>query len=276
MVKDATAIASWNICGLPSSLPAPKQRATEFCRLLEESDLDVVNLQEVWTRALLNFIRTRLPSFGFVAWRPGIAGQPAGGLASFSRLPLGRVSYTSFRAIRPRTGAPTFRVLKALNSRLQGVLIVELADRQALIGNVHLSANRDGDWSAANRHHGFQRAQLTALHDAVRRARTSQTELTIVSGDFNISSGSTLYPQTVEHGAWRDPFAEADRPTFITELLPPGRTPHRIDYLLVSGDARKYPIMDADLLFEQPVPRPGRPPTFLSDHAALMVRIGRR
>lgn len=265
---------SLNVCGLPSSLPAPKQRATEFCRLIEESGADVVNLQEVWTPGLFAFIRARLPSYEFVGRRRGLTGGPAGGLVSFSRLPLGTVSFTSFGAIDPRAGTPVFRILKALNSRLQGVLTVEVPGRQALVGNVHLSANRDGDWSAGNRHHLFQRAQLTALHDALRRARTPGAEVTIVSGDFNISSGGPLYPHIVEHGTWRDPFAEADPPTFHAEFLPPGRAAHRIDYLLVSGDARKHPVTEAALMFGEPVSLPGHPRTFLSDHVALTARVG--
>ncbi|MEP7022566.1 MAG: endonuclease/exonuclease/phosphatase family protein [Actinomycetota bacterium] len=263
-----------NVCGLPSSLAAPRLRATEFCRQLEESRVDVINLQEVWTRQLLEVIRGRLPSFAFVAWQPGFAGQPAGGLASFSRLPLGNVSFTSLRSIRPSAGTAVFRALKAVNSRLQGVLTTELASRPVMIGNVHLSANRDGDWSTGNRHYGFQRAQLTALQDALRRGRALETELVIASGDLNIPSSSPLYPQIVEGGAWRDPFADADLPTFHPELLPSGRTPHRIDYLLVSGDAQRYPVLEAAVVLDEPVSLPGYQRMFLSDHLSLVIRVG--
>jgi hypothetical protein len=43
-------VATLNVCGLPwsrSSLPSLAKRAVEFGRRLEESGLDVVNLQEV-------------------------------------------------------------------------------------------------------------------------------------------------------------------------------------------------------------------------------------
>src|SRR5262245_23526471 len=116
MVEDTATIGivSLNVGGLPFSLPAPKQRMAELCRRIEKSDVDVVNLQEVWTHPLLAFIRGRLPSFSYGAWRPGLAGQPAGGLATFSRLPPGAVSYTSLRGTRPRAGTPLFRGLKAI------------------------------------------------------------------------------------------------------------------------------------------------------------------
>jgi endonuclease/exonuclease/phosphatase (EEP) superfamily protein YafD len=267
-------VVSLNVCGLPSSLPAAGVRAAEFCRLLEESGVHVVNFQEVWTPRLLASIRDRLPSFAFHAWRRGLAGQPRGGLASFSRLPVEGVAFTSFRGVRPAAGTPWFRGMKAVNSRLQGVLTFRLVGQRAVVGNVHLSANRDGDWSAGNRHHGFQRAQLAALHDTLRRARTTDTGVTILSGDLNIASRSSLYPLITEGGAWRDPFAPADEPTFRTELLPPGRTPHRIDYLLLRGDPRCYPVTEAALLFTEPAVSPEGRRMLLSDHLGLTAQVG--
>src|SRR4051794_22342822 len=149
MVLDAppVGVMSFNVGGLPSGLAPAKVRAVEICRLIEQSGVDVVNLQEVWTYRLLDFMRAQLPSFGSVAWRAGLAGQPAGGLVSFSRLRLAAPRFISFRGVRARAGTPLFRVAKAVNSALQGALIFEIAGHRTLVGNVHLSANRDGDWS---------------------------------------------------------------------------------------------------------------------------------
>jgi hypothetical protein len=52
----------------------------------------------------------------------------------------------------------------------------------------------------------------------------------------------------VDCGAWHDPFAEADPPTYHQNFVPPGR----------------YPVTDTALLF----PEPG-----LSDHLGLSARI---
>src|SRR2546430_7857087 len=143
-----TRIATLNVCGLPSSLDPMARRATEFCRYFEESDLDILNFQEVWGRRTLAVLRAHLPSFPYLAWRRGIAGQPAGGLATFSRLPLGAVSYRSFRGTWPAGGGVRFRARLAVNSLLQGVLTVELAGLGAVVANTHLTANKDGKWSA--------------------------------------------------------------------------------------------------------------------------------
>src|SRR5439155_6460318 len=120
-------VMSLNVCGLPSPLASLKERAAHFCRHINESDIDVVNLQEVWGGRALAVIRAYLPSYPFVAWRRGVAGQPAGGLVTFSRLPVGAVSYTSFRGARPSAGGVLFRAKRAVNSLLPGALTVELA-----------------------------------------------------------------------------------------------------------------------------------------------------
>jgi endonuclease/exonuclease/phosphatase family metal-dependent hydrolase len=251
-------VATLNVCGLPSPLRPLAERAPYFCRQLDESGLDVLAFQEVWSARALARLRTHLPSFPSVAWRRGLAGQPAGGLALFARRPLGAVSYHSFRGARPSAGSVRFRAKRAVNSMLQGVLAAELDG--FVVANTHLTANKDGDWSAGSRYHDFQRAQLDRLHGVLRRYRA-----TVVCGDFNIASGSPLYPLIVDGGAWQDPFAATDPVTYHTEFLPPGYPGHRIDYLLVRGGTATEPRV----LFDQP--DAGR--FYLSDHVALTACV---
>ncbi len=266
-------IATFNVCGLPSSLAPLPRRADEFCRRIEESDIDVLCLQEVWGRRTMAALQARLPSFPHLACRRWVAGQPTGGLATFARRPLGTVSYRSFRGAVPDRGSLRFRAKGAVNSMLQGVLAVELAGLSTVVANTHLTANKDGDWSAGNRYHTYQRRQVEMLHAALRRARTADTGLVIVAGDFNISSSSPLYPLIVDGGAWRDPFAATEPVTYHVEFLPPGSSPHRIDYLLLSGDEARYPLVDSATLFAEPLTLPGGR-MFLSDHMALTARVG--
>jgi endonuclease/exonuclease/phosphatase family metal-dependent hydrolase len=195
----------------------------------------------------------------------------------FSRLPLGAVSYRSFRGARPSAGSLRFRAKRAIQSLLQGVLATEVAGSdslRAVIANTHLTANKDGDWSADNRYHAFQRTQLGMVHTVLGKART--TELTIVTGDFNIASDSPLYPLIVDGGAWHDPFAATDPVTYHLDFLPPGSTAHRIDYLLVSGDPATFPVTGAEPLFTGPVARPDGRARYLSDHVALTARVAVR
>jgi endonuclease/exonuclease/phosphatase family metal-dependent hydrolase len=252
---------SFNVCGLPSALPPLAARATEFGRIIDESDIDVVALQEVWTRRALSTIRRALPSYPYLAWRRGLAGQPAGGLVTFSRRPFTAVSYRSYRAARAGAGSLGFRAGRAINGLLQGVLVAERAG--LAVANTHLSANHDGDWSAENRHYPFQRRQLELWQETLRRA---DQPVMVAAGDFNIASDGPLYPHIVADGRWLDPFAATDPLTYHVELLPPGAIGHRIDYLLVRGDG--VHVLECVPLFTERVGS-----TYLSDHVALTVRI---
>jgi endonuclease/exonuclease/phosphatase family metal-dependent hydrolase len=256
----ALRVATWNVCGLPSSLPPLRTRATEFCRHLDGSDLDVVNLQEVWSPVGFRAIRAGLPSFPHVAWRP------AGGLATFSRIPLTGVSFRTYGGIVPPSGGLRFRARLAFNGLLQGVLTARLAGRDTVVANTHLTANHDGTWSATNRHHAFQRAQLERLHAVVRKYRGG-AGAAVLTGDFNVASDCPLYPTIVDNGGWRDPFRATDPSTYQAAFLPPGSSTKRIDYLLVAGDAVE--VADTAVLFDRPV----EPAGYLSDHVGLSARL---
>jgi len=265
----AIRVATLNVCGLPTPLPPLAERAAEFGRQLDESDADVVNLQEVWGRRTFAVIRSHLPSFPHVAWRRGLVAQPAGGLVTFSRRPIGAVTYRSFRGATPRRGGLPFRARNAINTRLQGVLTTELSGLRVLIANTHLTANKDGDWSSANRYYPFQQAQLELLHASLPKAT-----LTILTGDFNIASDGPLYSEIVHDGAWRDPFTGSNLVTYHPEFLPAGSTGHRIDYVLVSGDEARHPVLDYAPVFTEPMIRADGRRMYVSDHVALTVRVG--
>ena len=81
-------------------------------------------------------------------WRPGLAGRPAGGLATFSRRPLRLVGYRSYKGIVPRTSGPRFRAWRGIGSAMAACSSPELPDLGLVVANTHLTANKDGDWSA--------------------------------------------------------------------------------------------------------------------------------
>jgi hypothetical protein len=254
---------TFNVCGLPSMRPPLAARTVEFCRHIEASDVDVLNLQEVFTRRSLERIRAGLPSFGHVAWRPNLAGQPAGGLATFSRRPLGRARFRSFAGVVPDRGSVRFRAKRAVNSLLQGWLAVDLSGVGVTVVNTHLTANKDGDWSSGNRYFTYQRRQLVRLHAGLPDTRTGAM---ILTGDFNLASGGPLYPLIVDSGRFHDPFADHDPATYHVQFLPGESSAHRIDYLLVRGAAA---VREVATMFDAPVDGYG----YVSDHVALTARV---
>jgi exonuclease III len=262
-------IRTLNVGGLGRPRPplVPLERRTpELCRRLEAAPVDVLNLQEVFRYRQLRVLRDHLPSYPYVGYRRGPVG-PAGGLATFSRLPLGRLRHRSFAGIAPMRGRLKFRLRRALLSAAQGLTQVELAELPVTVVNTHLTANRDGDWSPGNRFFAFQRAQLRRFNATL--ARWGRPGLTVITGDFNIASDSDHYKEITDHGHRHDPFTTSDPVTFHAAFLPPGEPAHRIDYVLLAGEAH---VLDAATLFADPVTIDGEP-YYLSDHIALTVHI---
>jgi exonuclease III len=257
---DRVRVLTLNVGALPwARVLAPiDRRARELGRRIEDSDVDVACFQEVWGRSALTALRAALPSYPHVAFRPGPLG-PAGGLAEFARSPVGTVRYASFRGLVPSGGGAAFRLARAVNSALQGVLVAAFPDLGVTVANTHLTANRDGDWSSRNRHYPFQRAQLTRLHALVDDLGPAQ----ILVGDFNVASNGPLYPLVV--GDWFDPFASSDPVTFHPAFLPAGSRSKRIDYVLVRGAT----AAGATTAFAEPVGGA----LYLSDHIGLTVRV---
>jgi endonuclease/exonuclease/phosphatase family metal-dependent hydrolase len=272
----AIAVATLNINGLPVPHPPLRpvaERAAALCARLVELRVDVLNLQEVFSYDTVRLLRDQLDgAFPHVAYGRGWR-WPAGGLVTFSRLPLGPPSYRSFAGVVPWRGSPRFRLTHTMYSALHGVSTVRLANAPVTIVNTHLSANHDGDWSPGNRHYGVQRAQLRRLNRLLARDRPRDHRLRIVTGDFNVAADSDLYPLIVGHGTRRDPFAGTDPTTFHRVFLPPGRPAHRIDFVLVEGDERRYPVLRAHTFLDAPIKRDGTT-TYLSDHVGLSATVG--
>jgi endonuclease/exonuclease/phosphatase family metal-dependent hydrolase len=263
-------VCTLNVGGLgtprPPLIPLV-QRVPELGRRLAAIAIDVLNLQEVFRYEQLRVLRDHLPAFPHVAYHRGVVG-PAGGLVTFSRLPIQRVRYRSFAGIVPNRGRLKFRIRRALLSAVQGLTVAELTGLPVTVVNTHLTANRDNDWSPGNRFFGFQRAQLRRFNATLARWR--RPGLTVITGDFNIASDSDHYAEIIDYGLRQDPFAASDPATFHAAFLPPGEATHRIDYVLLSGEAT---VLDAVPVFPKPVVV-GTAPYYLSDHIALAVRIG--
>jgi hypothetical protein len=109
-------IVSLNTRGLPLFGSALRTRYTAIADGFEQSDVDVVNLQEVLTYRHLHLLRRAMPSYR-ANFRPSVAG-PAGGLVTFTRRPAVGVRYRRFPA------APTTAALRRrarIDARLKGL-----------------------------------------------------------------------------------------------------------------------------------------------------------
>jgi sphingomyelin phosphodiesterase 2 len=200
-------------------------------------------------------------SFWQLSYRPAPTG-PAGGLVTFSRLPVSGTAYRRFGR-PPRLRDVPWSALGL--AALKGALVTRLACPGLCVINTHPVANEDGDWSEANRFYPLHRTQLAALARVVNGAAPPA----VVCGDFNVDRESSLFGRFVAETGLADAFVGACPPTFRAEYLPAGGTPRCIDFIL-TGDGVK--AESAALVFagkEPLAPAPG----YVSDHIGLRARL---
>jgi hypothetical protein len=254
-------IASLNTRGVPVTGSHLVKRYAVIGAEFDAGDVDVACFQEVLSYWHLRLLARRMPSFRYLSCRPSLAG-PAGGLATFSRLPVASTAYQGF-GIPPQ--GPGVSRLARCRAGMKGALVTRLAQPQVSIISTHPLSNRDGDWSAANRFYPLHRAQFDALIQVVRDA----SRPAVVCGDFNIDRDSALFGDFAEKTGLSDAFNGGCPATFRAEYLPAGETPHCIDFILTTGRVK---VETATVLFSDKVPLPGGP-GYVSDHVGLRARL---
>ena len=254
-------VASLNTQGIPVLASRLAARYEVIGAGFEAGDSDVVCVQEVLTHWHLRLLARRMPSFRQVSWRPSLAG-PAGGLVTFSRLPVTSTAYRGF-GVPPRVRGIAWPT--RLRAGMKGALVTHLARSQVCVINTHPVANRDGDWTEAGRFYRLHLAQLAVLARVVQDAPAP----VIVCGDFNVDRDSSLFSEFTEDTGLADVFGGECPATFRPEYLPAGKTPHCIDFILAGEGFRPE---SASVLFADEQTLPGGP-GYVSDHLGLSARM---
>ena len=256
-------VATLNTRGLPVPGSRLAVRYRAIGEAFEACDAEVVAFQEVFTYWQLRLLARRMRSFRYVAYRPAAAG-PAGGLVTFSRLPVSGCAYHGF-GFPPKAPGVSWRA--RADAGVKGVLVAQLPAPGACVVNAHPAPNRDGDWSPANRFFPLHQAQL----GVVARVVGSVTAPAVVCGDFNVARDSVLLQGLLSRTGLADAFSGQCPPTFHSEYLGPSKSAHCIDFILASPDIRAG---TTQLLFDAKQVLRGRP-EYLSDHIGLYARLHR-
>lgn len=237
-------VVTLNVSGLAYP-PYLKQRMQAIAEFFDVSDVDVLMFQEVHTYSLLRFLKNNLPSFDHGTYVRSVFG-PKGGLVMFSRLPLHGV-----------------RFVGVTNGTKKGMLITHIGTTTLV--NLHLSANKDGDWSPGNRYHAKQATQLT---DVARQIHQLPGKL-IVGGDFNVARHSDLYDTFIERTHLRDSAGSDNSPSFHMAFLPPDRMPVCIDFIFT----RDVQTVGYEHLFTERVALANGLKAHVSSHQAIHAQF---
>jgi hypothetical protein len=254
-------VASLNTRGVPLVGSRLASRYAVIGAEFDADDADVACFQEVFTYWHLRLLARRMRSFRHVSYRPGPAG-PAGGLVTFSRLPVSGTAYRRF-GIPPRARGVSWPA--RCRAAVKGALVTRLASPRLCVISTHPVANRDGDWSEANRFYRLHRAQLAILTRVVHGV----ADPAVICGDFNIDRESSLFGKFVAATGLTDAFGGACPATFRAEYLPAGETPHCIDFIL-TGDGVKAEDATATFAGKEPL---GDGLGYISDHIGLRARL---
>ena len=254
-------VVSLNTRGVPLSGSRLAERYAAIGEAVDAGDADVVCFQEVLTWWHLRLLARQMRSFGHVSFRPSLAG-PAGGLVTFSRLP---VSGTVYRGFGMPPAAPGISQAVRVRAALKGALVTRLACPGLCVVNTHPVANRDGDWSEAGRFYPLHRAQLDVLAEVARGLPAPP----VVCGDFNVDRDSAVFGRFVAAAGLADAFGGGCPATFRAEYLPAGAAPHCIDFILTGGGVKAEA---AAVVFAEMEPLPGGP-GYVSDHVGLRASL---
>jgi sphingomyelin phosphodiesterase 2 len=267
-------IATVNINGLPTFyhikgaeevLISHRVRHPAICDWFEQSDVDVICFQEVFTYRNVRLLRKGLPSYPYVAYKPFLFG-PKGALVVFSKTPLKVTGYSSFLATAGQIRRAHLPMLNVLRSALKGILVVNLDSIGLTLINTHLVYSGNGQLDQAERFHAVHMAQLDELSSRVKNHLNDKPRL-LVAGDLNVEVGA-MTAEFIQKSNLHDLFAGDDSPSFHNEFLSDLKFKSRIDFLLTSDTASA----ETSRIFTDRVQLNGEK-VFLSDHIRLVAKL---
>ncbi|MFE1290220.1 endonuclease/exonuclease/phosphatase family protein [Streptomyces sp. NPDC058751] len=227
---------------------------------LERSDHDIVCLQEVMFRRNVRLIRRAAPSYRHFACSGTVLLK--GGLVLLSRWPISRSRFVRYPMTGPVRGEFFMR---------KGAQVASVAtpDGELVVVNTHLSANRDDDWSPANRYTRIAEAELARLTELV--AGVGPSLPVAVVGDLNLPRGSAPFDAFLAAAGLRDVLAGDTRPTY--RPTPRWPSPPALDHVLVRAAAGETLTGGADLVFQDEVTLDDGRRAYLSDHYGVRARL---
>jgi endonuclease/exonuclease/phosphatase family metal-dependent hydrolase len=230
--------------------------------VLARSSYDIVCLQEVMYRRNARLLRRAAPVYRHHAYAGTV--MLKGGLVLLSRWPITRCRFVRY----PMTAPVRPELIMRKGAQ---VASVATGDGELVVVNTHLSANRDDDWSPANRYARIERAELDHLAGWI--AAIDPAPPVVVVGDLNVPRDSAVLTQFIAAAGLRDVLAGDARPTY--RPTPKFPSPPAFDHVLVRAAAGRELNGRARLVFQDAVTLADGRRAYLSDHYGVETEIVR-
>lgn len=256
---------TFNTLGTPLFAKDITKRYQKIAEILQESDLDIVCLQEIFSH-YNHFLFSRwLTRFPYRIAKLSPFGL-YGGLAIYSKVPLTFQRYHIY-TYPPGTAIPFYTRLAR-----SGILVCQLQDVPLTLATTHLTTDTVHDLTPKNKYYNLIRSQILQAAELFRETEQS----VILTGDFNTAKGSLLYKEFLQVTGAKDTFAATDKITYSPERTPyrfPAEEESRIDYIFYKEN--KDTIKPTNLIhtFVEPVSLGRGKQTYLSDHIGLSATL---
>lgn len=241
------------------------QRFRSIGQELNESNSEVIFLQEVHLYSLLFILKRKLINFPYISYKKSLYG-PLGGLVIFSKEDVKEVKYINFL----KRGS--FKNKSIISKIIRnGLLIGKLENSPFMLINTYLTANFEHNWEEKSTF--FQESQIKQIIALIQDLRSKHLDF-ILAGDFNIHKNGELYQKLITAGKLIDPFKDYTSPTQHAEFLPQSVIiPPRLDYIFLSKLNIEIKKIKASELFTEKAEIGTNKFTYLSDHIALCAKI---
>lgn len=260
-------LLSLNTYGVPFFSQNYKKRIFKIAQYFNNSSIDIIHLQEVFTYDHLFTLRRRLSRYPYFVYSPSVFG-PKGGLVTISRWPIEKISYKTFQKRGYLFDNSIIQVVM-----LKGMLLTKFKNTSVYFLNTHFTANPENNWSQESKYFSILQSQVREFHTLLQRPELTEN-VTIISGDFNIAKDSVLGSKLIKFPGLIDVFAEDISPTFHQEFIPRNKKARCVDHLFIYTNKRKFRIQNPKKIFTKKVLFDNNVKNYLSDHIAIQATIG--
>lgn len=241
-----------------------RKRFKVIGKLLNNSDADIIALQEIYTFTHLNILKKELSNYSYCYYKKFLI-APRGGVVTFSKFPMEEVEYSDFKH---KGNWYNKSFVGKMSGR--GLLITKIKGHPIYIGNTHLTQNSDEEFKESNKFYNMLESQLKDITDVVNLL--SMNNQVILTGDFNLPKNIHLYNNFLSSTKLIDTFGGILEPTKHKEFLFAKDYLECIDYIFVTKSAGVSCANSSHLFTEKAEISKGLL-SYLSDHIALKVDI---
>jgi endonuclease/exonuclease/phosphatase family metal-dependent hydrolase len=256
-------LLTFNTLGTPLFAPYITKRYRKTAQLINESDADIVFLQEIFTYYHFYLFQKKLTKFPYAIYQKNFYG-PLGGLVIFSKIPLTDPAFKTFSFPKKAVVPWYTRVMR------HGILSAKVKNVPVRVATTHLSSDNVHDLTPKNTLYNLIKSQSEETAAWVNQY-SSQEESLVLAGDFNIAKNSQLYQDLLVAAKITDAYAKADTPTYF-----PDRVSYfyqapkdRCDFIFYKNGKKKLKIQTTDHQFVERELLSNGDLSYLSDHIGL-------